>query len=92
MGRLDRLRAEFEAIKNNPRNTEYRRIAALLRGLGYIDRRNKKQSHHTFSHPQCGSQIHIAEPHPGNVIRRVYVNDVVAEIERHPELWEGENN
>jgi len=90
MGKLERLRKEYEAIKNNPRNTEFRRVAALLRGLGYRSQRGKKQSHHIFARPDIKSRVHIAEPHPGNIIKKVYVDDVIAEIECHPEIWEGE--
>jgi predicted RNA binding protein YcfA (HicA-like mRNA interferase family) len=79
MGRQEKLRERF---LTRPADFTWGELVRLLEGFGYSLHKNKG-SRRVFKGEGL-PRIHLHEPHPGNIVKQCYLDDV-------RQLLEGEN-
>lgn len=67
-----------------PSDFEYDELRSLLNKLGYIEdnRGHTSGSRVAFIHSETGQIIRLHKPHPGNILKRYQIEQLVEELKR----------
>jgi predicted RNA binding protein YcfA (HicA-like mRNA interferase family) len=80
MERKDRL---LERLQRRPRDFTWNELVTLLRRLGFRQVRTGRTggSRRRFVHPN-GVIISLHEPHPGRILKRYQIDQIIETLER----------
>lgn len=83
MSRLDKLKVRF---LSRPTDFTYAELATLLKGLGYTEDPDRAGSRVAFLHPSRRHIIRLHKPHPGNVLKRYQIDQIIEELTAQEDL------
>ena len=71
-------------MKSKPNDFTYNELVSLLTGLGYTEIKKGKSagSRKAFINPETSHIIRLHRPHPGNILKKYQVLQVLDELEK----------
>lgn len=86
MTKLDKLR---KRIAETPADFTWSEMVTLLEGLGFQERTKTGGSYRTFFSPD-GKKLFMHKPHPGSIVKRYCVREVLEKLREFGCLESGE--
>lgn len=79
---------EIERLLSRPKDYSFRELAKLLKRLGYEERNQGKTSGSRvcFFNPKTEGKIMIHKPHPGPVMKRYMIDEVIKNLKEKGEI------
>jgi predicted RNA binding protein YcfA (HicA-like mRNA interferase family) len=82
MGRKDKLRVRFQSI---PADFTWKELCSMLNGFGY-EMLTGSGSRRKFYKKSTGDLIILHEPHPGSIVKKYALKEVLEHLEEKGEL------
>lgn len=71
-------------LTGNPKDFTYQELRTLLAGMGYVEDHKGKTSGSrvSFIHPINAHVISLHKPHPGNILKRYQIMQLIDELRK----------